>query len=351
VNTIDPRAPEVGLLLGYGSIGRLHARALAGLAQRLVIVDSHPSARARAALDHPSAVVHATLAATDSEPGVGPHTLAVIATWGPSHAELFEALAARGVRRLLCEKPLATSVAAADTMVRRADRDGIALTSHHYFRGSGLVAAFQRLARELNLGDPVAVVTNGGAACLVTNGLHWVDLASALFGGGARAVVSTAHDDRINPRSADLGFYGGSAVWDFGDGRELSLTFTNASSVYPMTHVHYRDAVVTLDYDYEVVVYRRDGDDVARSPAVTRTGPARQVAFKGQLPGVLDGPCALQDCLSRLWAGDTSPAPPTAALAALNGTIGALLAAREGRRIALPILPTSPEGREVWPIT
>lgn len=351
MSAVGSSPPEVGLLIGYGSIGRLHARALAGLARRLLILDHHPGARDRAAREHPSAIVGADFSAVDPWLAAPRDVLAVIATWGPSHTRLFDHLADLGVRRILCEKPLATSVAGADAMVSRAARDAIALTSHHYFRCSGLIRALQRLAAELGLGEPVAVVANGGAACLATNGLHWVDLAAALFQAAPRAVVSTAHDDRINPRSADLGFYGGSAVWDFDGGRELSLTFSNASSVYPMTHVHYRDAVLTLDYDYEVAVYRRDAEEVARRPAMTRTGPPRQVAFEGQLPGVLEGPAALTACLSDLWAGEVSVSPPSAAAAALNGTIGALLAAREGRRIEFPILPASPWGREEWPIS
>ena len=349
--TVVDATPDAGLLLGYGSVGRLHARALAKIAPRLIIVDADARSRERAAQDHASATIAADLCgAARALPSPG-DVLAVIATWGPSHAPLFHALVDGGIRRILCEKPLGTSVSAAVAMVQRAADTGTALTSHHYFRGSGLIRAIERLADDLGLGGPIAIVANGGAACLATNGLHWVDLGAVLFGCGPDAVVSTSHDDRMNPRSPELGFYGGSATWTFGGGRELTLVFSNASSVYPMTHIHYRDAVVTLDYDYDVAVYRRNAADVARFPAVTRTGSAQKVAFRGQLPGVLDGLAALTSGLARLCTGDVSTSPPEAAVVAVSGTIGALASGRDGRRIALPIAAESAYGREEWPIS
>src|ERR1051325_27039 len=293
VSGLPSVSPHATLLVGYGSIGRLHARALARMAPRLVIVDASAEARAAAGTDYPEAHVTPSLDALPGDSLPWAATLAVIATWGPSHHEIFDALVDRGVRRILCEKPIATSVVAIETILARARREGVSLGSHHYFRASGLVAALEKLADELALGAPVAIVTNGGAACIVTNGLHWVDLAAALFHAAPRRVVAQLRDDPINPRAKPLSFIGGTASWDYGGGRELVLHFNNASSVYPMTHVQYRDAVVTLDYDYEVVVHRRDPADVARFPAVTRMGPTRHIAFKGQLPGVVDGITAL----------------------------------------------------------
>jgi predicted dehydrogenase len=344
-------APEIGLVVGYGSIGRMHARALDALGATLVLVDGNDEARARAAADHPGARVVADLAALDVTSLPWTATLAAIATWGPSHAEIFNALVDRGVVRILCEKPLATSVADVEAMRARARRDGITLGSHHYFRGSGLIVSLERLATDLALGNPVAIVANGGAACTITNGVHWTDLAAALFHHAPLRVVAQLRDERINPRGAHLGFFGGTAAWDHGDGRELVLHFNNRSSVYPVTHVHYRDAVVTMDYDYEVTVYRRDPTDIARFPAITRTGPARQLAFKGALPGVVDGLTALSAHLERLWVGDDSASPAAAGALAVHAVIGALVAAREGRAIDLPLDPQSAWARESWPIS
>lgn len=55
------QAPTGGLLIGYGSIGRLHATVLAERYGRLAVVDADPSARRRAQAAHPEATVVAGL--------------------------------------------------------------------------------------------------------------------------------------------------------------------------------------------------------------------------------------------------------------------------------------------------
>lgn len=344
-------ADRPALVLGYGSIGRVHARILDGLASALVIVEASDAGRARARSEHPAAVVVDRLAALDGAAVAWSPALAVIATWGPSHASLFHALVDRGVRHILCEKPLASSVALADAMVRRAAADGVFLASHHYLRYSGFVTALRRLSDAHREGEPVSVAVHGGAACLVTNGLHWIDFAIQLFGSPPRRVVGTAQGEAINPRSPDLHLYGGSAVWTFDGGRELTLLFGKGSSVYPTTSVYYRDAVATVDYDYEVVLARRDPEAVRKFPAITRTGPAAQVVFKGPLPGVLPADEALCLGLKELWEGKADMCPAAAASAAVNACIASLVAGREGRGIDLPIDSGSAWGREAWPIS
>jgi predicted dehydrogenase len=184
-----------GLLIGYGSIGRRHAEVLDGICEELVIVDAKPAAREQASAAFPSARIVKGLSAGDGALGEPQKTLAVIATWGPSHAALFHDLADLGIRRILCEKPLANSVGAARKMVERSDREEVLLGVHHFIRFTRLAPALLEFSREHALGEPVAVVVEGGAGCLVTNGLHWIDFASTLFGATPRRVVGTARGE------------------------------------------------------------------------------------------------------------------------------------------------------------
>jgi transposase len=115
-----------GVVIGYGSVGRRHARVLTGLASSLVIVDSSERAREAASNDFSGAVIADRLEALDGSALSWSSAVAVVATWGPSHASLFEAFADRGVRHVLCEKPLACSVQMADAMASRAERQFVA---------------------------------------------------------------------------------------------------------------------------------------------------------------------------------------------------------------------------------
>ena len=349
----DCAMPNVttGLVIGYGSVGRRHARALAALAPALVIVERQDTARGLAVREHPAARVVDCLEALDGDGFPWSSALAVIATWGPSHATLFHALADRGVRRILCEKPMASSVRDAWAMVERAERAGVSLAVDHYLRYVGVAPALRRLATDHQLGAPVAVVVAGGAGCLLTNGIHWIDFAIELFGGAPRQVFSTAYGDAINPRSGDLLLYGGTAVWDFGGHREAVISFTNRSSVALRARVYFRDAVAEIDGDLSVLLRCRDPAAVKRYPAITRTGSAGEVLFQGVLPGVLAWSDGVRMALEQLVRGDAAACPGRVGAAAVVACAGALAATREDRVVELPITATSAWWEKRWPIS
>ena len=342
-------ADPLGIVVGYGSMGRRHANAFATLTPALYVVDAAVPARDAARRERPTAVVAGDVAELDHL-GLPWHSaIAVIATWGPSHAAIFDALAGRGVRKILCEKPLATSVATADAMIRRATTDGVTLVSNHYFRNSGYVTTLRRLVDAHDFGAPLMMTVVGGAYCLVTNGIHCLDLAMQVFEAAPDAVMSTAHGDAINPRSKGLPFFDGSSTWRFGGGRQLTIALTNRSSVHPAIQIFFRDGIVDIDEWFHVTLRRRPLE--TRGGAVTRTGDATDVVFRGALPDVLSMEDALREGLTRLMTGTPSASPATAAAAALNACVGGLAAAREERLLCLPLTPDSSWGRQEWPIT
>ena len=98
------------VLIGYGSVGRFHARLLSSRYLKTAIVARNEATQADVRMDFPGAVVARDLNALDELGWRWEETLAVIATWGPSHAQYFHQLAGRGVRHILCEKPLANSL-------------------------------------------------------------------------------------------------------------------------------------------------------------------------------------------------------------------------------------------------
>ena len=239
------------VIVGYGSIGKRHARTLASLGASLAIVNRGEAARAKAAEAHPSARIAPGLEDLDRDGFPWASSAAVISTWAPSHADLFHLLAERGVRRILCEKLMASSVAAAFSMVARAELEGIALGINHTFRYALLAPAIRSLAAKARLGDPVSLVVEAGAACLVTNGVHWVDFAGEIFGGEPVRAEGTVRGVPINPRSPELLLYGGTAIWTFAGRREAVLTFSRCSSLLPRARVFFRDGIIVIGHVIE----------------------------------------------------------------------------------------------------
>lgn len=339
------------VVIGYGSIGKYHARIAGNRYAQIAIVDISDGVRKQASADLPGATVAATLTDLDGAGWDWAATTAVIATWGPSHSELLEKLAALGVKRILCEKPLAHAVSMGAAMVRIARERGIALGVHHHLRYSGFVAGIAALADDLKIGDPQAVFVQGGAAGLVTNGIHHIDWISELFGAWPELVISTARGEPINPRSRDLRFYGGTAAWRYPGGREAAISFTNRSSVSLSIQIYYRDAVAKVSPNFEVDIRIRDHVSVERFPAVTRTGEATQTAFRGFVPGFRTLEEATEKLLDEIDSGNVSVFPAQSALLTLGACIGALASGTTGRVVQLPIDPDSDLGRTEWPIS
>jgi predicted dehydrogenase len=315
------------------------------------IADVARAARDSAAADLPDAKVVSTTSDLEATGWPWHDTLAVIATWGPSHASLFGELANLGVRHILVEKPLANSIKAGQQMVAAAERHDIALGTHHTLRYSSFALSLKALTSGLGLGGPVSFVMHGGAGGLVTTGLHYIDLACEIFGAWPLQVISTVVGESINPRSPELMLYGGTAVWSFENGREAIISYNNGSSVQSVFSIYYRDAVIEVSRRLEIEVRLRDSKDVASFPAITRLGQPTDLVFKGSLQGVLSREEGTRRLLGEIETREVITLPPSDALKALEVMIAALESGRTGSAVLLPIDSESETGRTEWPIS
>jgi predicted dehydrogenase len=132
--------------------------------------------------------------------------LVVVATPPDSHAELcVEAL--QGGAHVLCEKPLATSVADADRILRAAEGAGRAVAVHHGFREQPIFRALRERIGSAEAGEllfcqvwqlidlpPWEEAAPWRAAAphrtLLEGGVHLVDLILVLFGTPPEAVYA-----------------------------------------------------------------------------------------------------------------------------------------------------------------
>ncbi|MCR4336258.1 MAG: Gfo/Idh/MocA family oxidoreductase [Candidatus Omnitrophica bacterium] len=342
---------KTSLLIGYGSVGQYHARILHGRYERLVIIDINENARAKASAEYPKALVLSNIAELENHDWDWAGTLAVIANWGPDHETTFLELVRLGIKAVLCEKPLANSVAAGTQMIGEAEKSEVTLGVHHHHRYSGFVSGINSLAEDLELGAPCSVIMHGGALCTVTNGIHYIDLISELFGKGPDSVISTVTGDPINPRSKDLMFYGGTTCWSFGEKRELVMSFSNLSSLSLLGSIYYRHTVIHMARNLEIEICYRNKEEIQKFPAITRVGLAKNIIFKGSIPGIVPLEERTKSILNEIESGKVSIFPARMALEALGACIGALTAGIKKSSVLLPIDPQSEEGQRKWPIS
>ena len=94
------------------------------------------------------------------------------------HADITVAAAEKGVKAILCEKPIATTLADADRMIAAAEANNVLLSVEHTRRWSPVFQKARELARQGDLGKLRIVVSNmySPRSMLFRNGTHMVDM-------------------------------------------------------------------------------------------------------------------------------------------------------------------------------
>lgn len=337
-----------GLLVGAGSIGKRHGRLLSERYGRVVVVDPDPRTH-EWVVGNLGGHVQIVSTLDEGLAAIGSQkSIAVIATIGPLHHAQVARVVDHGIRHVYCEKPLATSIADGYSLAELAASSETRLTVGIQRRFNGLARRIREFAVANLGGEPVAMIGHGGAHCLVTTGMHWVDLAADIYNEFPTLVSGTGSSDKINPRGADLDFWQGTAMWTFSHGRMLTLSYSNQTSVDGYLHVYCPQGRIDIGPDGSVRGYSRDQREVNQDPRVTRTGEATEVDDPVFVPPAVHPVlCALEELES------TSPLSYSAhdAARSLESTLAALIAIETECTTRLPVESSDPYYRKVWAVT
>jgi predicted dehydrogenase len=214
-----PLMPLAAAIVGFGGMGQRHYRACEnGPCEVVAICDWNPSrvfdclpsfAHDRVFSDH--------RALFDAYPGLD---VVSVASNGPTHAAIAIDAMERGVRRVLIEKPVATSLEDADRVSAIQRRTGARVAVNHVKRWSADYAAVKRLIRDGVIGRLRHISFTCGSTGLGNYGTHAFDLMRFLF--DAEPATAVAWLDRTgtpNPRGAAFVDPGGFGVLVFDGGQ------------------------------------------------------------------------------------------------------------------------------------
>ncbi|MGH2367829.1 MAG: Gfo/Idh/MocA family protein [Chloroflexota bacterium] len=152
-----------------------------------------------------------------------------IATRQTMHADQIDQAMAAGVRGLLCDKPLATSLAETERIVTTLGRAGVPLAFGLDRRWSSPYRALRDAVANAVVGHVTSVIAYG-LPNLINHGCHWYDAALMLAGDPEIAWVSGLVDDlsrepaasrgRLDPPGrAQIGLANGVTLYVTPDGR------------------------------------------------------------------------------------------------------------------------------------
>jgi predicted dehydrogenase len=127
----------------------------------------------------------------------------VVATTADSHLAYVAAAAEAGARYILCEKPMATSLADADAMGEVCARAGAVLAVNHQMRFMPHYMHVKRLIGSEELGPLSSVLVAGSNFGLAMNGSHYFEMFRYISGTPVHSVRAYLEADQLsNPRGA-----------------------------------------------------------------------------------------------------------------------------------------------------
>jgi predicted dehydrogenase len=150
--------------------------------------------------------------------------LVIVATTAPSHADLTCLAAETGARYVLCEKPMATSLAACDRMIETVGRTGTRLAINHNLRFMAQYREIKRLLDSPDLGGLTSFNMIAPNMGLAMNGTHILDLFRYFTGEAPCEVTAWLSSDIVpNPRGTEFEDHPGAIRVLTESGRRLYL--------------------------------------------------------------------------------------------------------------------------------
>jgi predicted dehydrogenase len=189
--------------IGLGRMGRRHLQVAKNLGFDIAgVYDPLPESVNLALKEHhlPASVVFDS--AKRMLEAVRPETL-VVASTAPSHCEYVCLAAEAGVRHVLCEKPMAVSVAECDRMLKACASSGTSLAVNHQMQFMEQYTLVKELVASANFGGLRSVTVAASNFGLAMNGAHYFEMFRYLTGEDIGTVSFWADAEKVpNPRGA-----------------------------------------------------------------------------------------------------------------------------------------------------
>jgi hypothetical protein len=125
----------------------------------------------------------------------------IIATTAPVHAKLTCLAAENGVKAILCEKPMATSLADAQRMIDTCAKSGTNLAINHQMRFMDQYTLPKAMLDSEQFGGVTSIHVSAGNFGLAMNGSHYFEMFRYIAGEPAAEVQAWFSADKVpNPR-------------------------------------------------------------------------------------------------------------------------------------------------------
>lgn len=211
-------------VVGLGRMGLRHLEVLRELSFRIVgVCDRQEAARAAAASQFSVESSALFVTAEEMLAKVVPDLL-VVATTADSHCAVVCLAADAGVRKILCEKPMATSLRDCDMMIDRCASRGGILAVNHQMRYTEQCLLPASLLRSDDIGGLTSMLVKAGNFGLANNGSHYIEMFGFIAGERPAVVTGWLSPGKVpNPRGVQFEDSGGSIRIETASGKRFYM--------------------------------------------------------------------------------------------------------------------------------
>ena len=305
-------SPAAGLrtaVIGLGRMGVRHLQAATNLGMDICgVTDTAQQALDTAQNQHGIAAAACFTDALQMLSTVKPQAL-VIATTAPTHAQYVIAAAESGVRHILCEKPMATSLAEADAMMAACARHGTRLAINHQMRFMPQYTRVRALVGSAELGPLSSILVAGSNFGLAMNASHYFEMFRYISDTPVNRVQAWLEDSQLaNPRGAQFDDRSGRLLARSDAGTSMYIDFSAASG--------WGLQVVYICRHGQIVVDELNGDmRVAARQAEFRDLPTTRYGMPADIQQLTIEPADTIVPTMAVWSAllDAQPCPDGAA--------------------------------------
>ena len=252
------RSPSF-LLIGLGSIGKTHLRHILGYSGGVSVIDPNSDVFKYLQVQNLTSRVEYFSNFESYKPSESPE-IGIVANWGPDHFAAIKDLIKLGVKKLLIEKPLVSKLEDLYELKDLVSDIDVKIISNMPLSQGPLANTVQQLQLNKKLGEVQTILVSGGAKCLVTNGIHYIGLASRIFQSFPVKVLSSIENHPINPRSKGFVFAEGNSHWNYGNGKNLLISFSNNSHVQLTISIIFQFGKMVIEEDLATVFCISEAD-------------------------------------------------------------------------------------------
>ncbi|REE84498.1 putative dehydrogenase [Paenibacillus taihuensis] len=198
--------------------------------------------------------------------------IVVISTNAPSHYDIFHEVVNLGVKNILCEKPIATSIEQAINMIETASLYDVLLLVNHSRRWCLDYVELKSLLEIGEIGKVESVTFSMGGGQMGCNGMHIFDLISYLTGARVDKLIGFLNDEGVeNPRGKHFFDPGGYALVHLDCGIRVYFEMTEDLGIPPLLIINGTYGRVTIEETKKRMTVEKRASEDCELP-VTRYG-------------------------------------------------------------------------------